>query len=383
MRVLMDARPAYGKPRGVGTYILQLASALERIAPEVETTLVMFSMRARRSGVPRMASPKTRVRVLRVPNGVCSSLLSWPLVNQCMRASSWGFDVTHDTGFEHFPFGRRVVFTLHDVHHLRMPRYQNRPETLQYMARIRLAASRAKLTITDSESTRRDAIELLGLDPSRTRTVLLGSPPIAAPRPDAVQKADRHRLSALGIRTPYILSLGDVIARKNNVTLVRALAALPPSIRGNSQLVVAGVLGESDVVDELRSEAKRLAVDDRLILAGFVDAETRDALLANAKLFAFPSLYEGFGLPILEAMARGVPVIAANNSSIPEVTGDAGMLVDDYRAPDAWAHALEQGLSNETWRAATIGQGYRQVEAMSWERTAHGTLESYRLAMTM
>jgi len=383
LRILMDGRPAYGTPRGVGSYIIQLVSALGRISPETEVTVVMFGARATVSKVPIIPSPSAHCRLIRIPNALCSRLMSRPSLNRWVRSSSWGFDLAHDTGFEHFPFGRRVVLTLHDVHQLRLPYYQNHPHNAPFARRLRLAASRAKVTITDSEATRRDAIELLGLDPARTRTVLLGAPPMSAPRSEAQRAIDQGRLAALGVRGPYILSLGDVIPRKNNVSVVRALAELPASVRKNVQLVVAGHFGIPSVVDELRAEAERLGVAERMVLTGFVAFETRDALLANASALVFPSHYEGFGLPILEAMAKSVPVVASNNSSIPEVAGDAALLVDAYSDPGAWAVAIERALTDEAWRAEARVRGAARVETLSWEKTARETLENYRLAMAM
>ena len=355
--------------------------ALGRIAPEVQLTLLVFGMRARRSELPTVASPSTRVRMIRIPNGICGRLLSKPSVNRWARSVSWGFDLAHETGFQHFPFGPRVVFTLHDLVFARLPEHY--PKHADELAHFRLAAKRAKVVMTDSESTRRDAIEYLGLNPERTRAVLLGAPPVSPPRTRLEQIDDRSRLQAFGIRSPYILSLGDILGRKNNVTVVRALADLPPSMRRDLQFVVAGLPGDPRIATELRSEANRLGVARDLLLTGFVDNADRDALLTNAAALVFPSLYEGFGLPILEAMAKGVPVVAANNSSIPEVAGGAALLVDSYRHPAAWAHAISKALCDETWRSEAIVAGLAQVNVLTWERTARSTLESYHLATTL
>ena len=171
-----------------------------------------------------------------------------------------------------------------------------------------------------------------------------------------------------GISGEYVLYVGTLQPRKNLIRLIEAFAALESR---TLKLVIAGQKGW--LYDRIFARARELDVEQRVIFPGYVAGADLPALLSGAQLFAFPSLYEGFGFPVLEAMACGVPVVCSNVSSLPEVAGDAALLVDPLDT-GAWTTALERTLADEELRAELTTRGYAQVRRFSWQRAAEETL---------
>ena len=168
------------------------------------------------------------------------------------------------------------------------------------------------------------------------------------------------------IESPYVLSVGTLQPRKNYVRLIKALANLPPV---NLQLVIAG--GRGWLYEDVLAEAEKHG--DCVRVLGFVDDADLPALLRNAALFAFPSLYEGFGLPVLEAMACGVPVVCSNASSLPEVAGDAALTIDPLDT-DGLAEAMSRVLADADLRQEMIDRGLAQAARFTWEKAARQLL---------
>jgi glycosyltransferase involved in cell wall biosynthesis len=231
----------------------------------------------------------------------------------------------------------------------------------------RNAVRRADRIIAISESTKRDLCELLGADAGRVDVVHHGVDHELF-RPD-VTPAQRT--------TPYILSVGTLQPRKNYVMLMRAFNRLCESRCKQIELLIAGQRGW--MYDEIEAEAKKSPYAGRIHLLGYVGDEMLAPLYRGATLVAMPSLYEGFGLPLLEAMACGAPVVASNASSFPEVAGDAAVLLDPDE-PDVWAEAMRELLGNEEKRRALQQKAIERAELFSWERTAQQTLVVYRKA---
>jgi glycosyltransferase involved in cell wall biosynthesis len=193
--------------------------------------------------------------------------------------------------------------------------------------------------------------------------------------------ADPHRLAAVrnryGLQGPYLLYVGTLHPRKNLVRLVQAFARLPALLSAAGrptpglQLVLAGRKGW--LYDDIFAQVRRLDLEDRVILTGYVPDEDLPALLSAARAFVFPSLYEGFGLPVVEAMACGTPVVCANTSSLPEVAGDAALLVDPLDE-GAIAAALARLLSDDDLHRELVDRGFRQAARFSWQRCAREAL---------
>ena len=260
---------------------------------------------------------------------------------------------------------------MHDLIYRRFPEAHAGVRALGMRVLVPLAVRRSHRVIADSQSTRRDLIELLGTPPERIDVIALGlgTPARAAP----LAQAEVRRRLALGDR-PVLLSLSAKRPHKNLDALLEALATL----ESRPVLVIAGY--PTAYEEQLRTRAHELGLDDDVRWPGWLEPAELEGLWAITAGFVFPSLYEGFGLPVLEAMARGVPVACSNASSLPEVAGDAALLFDpDDRAALAGAlrTLLAGGPEVERLRAA----GRERAAQFTWERTARGTLETYRRAM--
>ena len=178
-----------------------------------------------------------------------------------------------------------------------------------------------------------------------------------------------------GIKTGYLVCVGNVSKRKNMMRVLEAFAMLPPSVLKNLTLVVAG--RESYGGEDIRDRTAALSLEDKVVLTGYVAQEDLPVLVGGARAAVFVSLYEGFGFPVLEAMASGVPVVTSNVSSLPEVAGDAALLVDPYDA-HAISSAIELAVTDEELRDTLINRGVVRASKFSWENTARSTLALYR-----
>lgn len=272
------------------------------------------------------------------------------------------------------------VVTLHDTIVLRHPEWQERWYVSEFTHRLRVVARYATRIIADSDNTRRDVIELLGVSPDRVDVVLL------APRPDFHPPVDlavyRSVLTHHGLNEgEYILYAGQINARKNIVRLAAAFRQAIERVgrRGRGmRLVLAGKRGV--VTEGIERELQTLELQDRLVMLGFVPQDDLVALMHGARAVAYVALYEGFGLPPLEAMACGAAVVASNNSSVNEVVGDAGLLVDPYSVEEI-AVALQRVMIDDALRDDLAVRGLARAAQFSWAKTAELTMETYRHAV--
>ncbi len=263
---------------------------------------------------------------------------------------------------------RRIV-TVHDLIYARFPEAHGGLRAMGIRALVPLAVRRSHRLIADSQSTKRDLIELLDVAPDRVDVVPLGFGSPVRCQPLAETEL-RERLD-LG-RRRVILSLSAKRPHKNLLALIDALAGISPDHR--PLLVLPGYPTRHE--SQLRTRAIELGVDADVRFLGWVSHKELEGLWAIADAFVYPSLYEGFGLPVLEAMARGVPVACANASSLPEVAGDAALLFDPHSEGEI-ATAIERLLSEPQLAQRLAEAGLRQAAKFTWERTAELTLQSY------
>lgn len=285
--------------------------------------------------------------------------------------------VFHATNHKSLPTGKvPLVMTIHDLTPQLFPQYHN-AWIREVGKRLPALIRRARHLIAVSENTRRDLIEHMGVAPEQITVVPLApSPRFHAPHSPSDLRIFQERL---GLDRPYILFTGTLEPRKNVPRLLEAFARLPDEKTREVDLVIAG--GKGWLFEEVFETVARLNLEKRVRFPGFIADEDLPLLMAGAHLFVYPSLYEGFGLPPLEAMASGVPVIVSDRSSLPEVVGDAGIQVDPTD-PDAIAEAMQRLLdSDEEWQRYR-SLGLERARAFSWERTARETLEVYRRVAT-
>lgn len=363
-------QPWFSAPGGIGTYVRELAPALIEQDPTLE--LLPFRSRFDSDGPP--ASWIDRLQPVTIVDHPVRllyplwNLARWPALPRQLA----GADIVHATNPAAIPpvrRGQRLVVTVHDLAFLRHPELFPRAWRALYTAGLRATSRHADAVLVPSTFTAEELRERSpGVDVSRVHVTPLASAPPPASPIDLDTTLER-----LGVPRPYILSVGTLEPRKNHARLIRAYRRVAGD-RHPHALVLAGPDGWLD--DELRRELEAPG-PGRVVRTLALDANDLDALYGGADVFAYPALYEGFGLPVIEAMARGIPTVASNGSSIPEVAGDAALLVDpldESAIADAIARVLDDPSLAERLRV----QGLERAEAFSWQETARATLRVYR-----
>jgi glycosyltransferase involved in cell wall biosynthesis len=276
-------------------------------------------------------------------------------------------DLYHATDFTLPPTlpGTRTLLTVHDLSFVRVPETAS-PRLKAYLdAVVPRSCRRADHILADSQATKDDLIALYGLSPDKITVLLSGVDERFRRVEDANVRATVREKYAVGQR-PFIFAIGTVQPRKNYGRLIEALARL--RAHGHDvMLVVAG--GKGWLEDPIYKTVDALKLREHVRFIGFAEDNDLPALYSEARCLAFPSLYEGFGLPILEGMACGTPVITANVSSMPEAAGDAALLVAPTDV-DAITAAIEQVLTDDTLRQSLVERGYKQATRFTWENSA-------------
>jgi len=263
----------------------------------------------------------------------------------------------------------RCVATVHDLGYLYYPQAHT-PWARRYLRwSTAFNASSAAHVIADSEATRRDLVRHCGTSPDKVTVVYPGRDPAFVPVRDAGEI--NSVLARYQITSAYVLSVGTLHPRKNLAVVLDAVAGL--ARRGvDVHWVIAGKKGWQ--YELLFARMRELGLETRVHFVGYVPTADLPALLSGASAFALPSLYEGFGFPVLEAMACGTPVLCSNVSSLPEVAGGAALLLDP-RDVSQWANALSRVMEDQMLRRDLVERGFQQVARFSWEGCAKAILE--------
>jgi len=379
MRIAINAWFWDSPTTGSGQYTRRLVEHLSAAEPDLELVLVKshgwgFQVSRFASEVSDRLQPETWY--LKPITGdlkkVWFEQVAFPLA--CRRLEA---DVAH-VPYWAPPLAPSVptLVTIHDLIPLLLSEYRGGPLVRLYTALVSRTARSARV-VTDSEASRRDIIVNLRIPAERVRVVYLAADERFTPTraPEDVNVRMRY-----GLPARYVLYLGGFDVRKNVATVLAACRRAAPAIGEDCPLVIAGRLPTEDTpfTPHPRRLAQEYGMDERLVhFTGFVDDADKPALYRGAVAFVFPSRYEGFGLPPLEALACGTPVVGSNASSIPEVVGNAGVL----RPPDdaeGMADALARLATNADFRAELSRRALAQAARFSWERTAQETLAAYR-----
>lgn len=283
-------------------------------------------------------------------------------------------DVVHATAFSCPDVGpARLAVTIYDLTYHLFPELHLRSNIEFCERNMARAVAHGDVFLAISEQTRKDFVSRYGVDEERVRVVHLAAAPMFVPTADT--EKTRRVLASHGIHESYVLFVGSAEPRKNIATLIKAFAALVADGRLRDHvLVLAGTPGWLN--DELHGLPASLGVRERVKFLGYVDDEALPVLYSAAEVFVYPSLYEGFGLPVLEAMSCGAPVITSNVSSLPEVAGDAGVLVDP-RDADALARAMATVLRDPGLIASMRVRSRARAQSFSLERMARDTVRAY------
>ena len=365
MRIGIDARLVYYSQAGIGQYILHLADGLARIDQENEYVL----LQSRKDDTTILEQPNFRRVSLWTPSH--HRLERYSLNVELMRL---GLDVLHSPDFipPHRPACKSVI-TVHDLAFLLYPHFLTK-ESARYYGHIDDAVRWTDHIIAVSESTKRDTVDHLGVPDDKITVVYEAANPIF--RPVSQDEAREQVRNRHGIDGRFILFVSTIEPRKNVPTLMRALWQLVECYKEDVHLVLAG--GKGWLYEDAFAAVDELDLDSRVHFVGRVSSEDLLYLYNSAELLAHPAFYEGFGLPPLEAMACGLPVIVSNVSSLPEVVGDAGLLIDPHDV-DELTVGMWRVLTDEELRREMIEKGLRQAARFSWDRAASETLEIYRL----
>jgi glycosyltransferase involved in cell wall biosynthesis len=349
---------------GSGQYTRHLLEALARVDPANE--YLLFGP----SSVPRICNLQLATCNLSENLAkLCFEQVSFP--RACRR-----LDLAHVPYFASplFPTVPTVV-TIHDLIPLLLPAYRGSYLVRLYTRLVAAAARKAQAIITVSQASKEDIVRCLHIPPERVHVTYEAAGEAFQPLRDETQLAAIRQKYSLPER--YILYLGGFDQRKNLPTLLRAFALLVN--KQQAGLVIAGQLPprDSPLFPDPCRLVRELGIEGRVIFTGWVPEEDKPALFNGAAAFVFPSLYEGFGLPVAEALACGTPVIASNRSSLPEVVGEGGILVEPTDAK-ALSEAMEALLVDDTLRAELRHKALIQAAKFSWKKTALETLAVYR-----
>ena len=374
MRVGLDGYPLAEPRTGVGHYTLELARALALIAPSDQFELVS-------------PAPFDPIALEGINHANLSNLRAVHLKTSRIRGHWWAvglplyvtkarFDLFHGTNFEVPFWNRHSVVTIHDLSAL-LHREKHR-DSLARRARLRLpiVAKLARKIITPTESVKREVCEHLRVKANKVIAIPSAARQSFRPVPSEQTVETRKRLA---IEDDFLLFVGTLEPRKNLLTLLKAFEQIVRQTSLRPQLVIAG--GEGWLMDETFLFIKDSGISDRLRLTGYLGDDELRALYSACRIFIYPSLYEGFGLPPLEAMACGAPVIAGRVPALREVLGNAARLVDPLSV-EALAGSIVDLIENDEERRRLASSGPQHAARFSWEQTARLTLNVYRDVMS-
>jgi alpha-1,3-rhamnosyl/mannosyltransferase len=361
VRVVIDASPLLVRSAGVKNYLYHWILHLRRIAGKdgVRTFPAMDRVRplTHEGSVGEWWPTTFGLGALALANHTPLPVLDW---------LTRGTDVFHASVLVRRPPRRaRLTATIHDLTCFLMPELHPRANLAAERSFADLAR-RADALIAVSASTKNDAVRLLGLAPEKIAVIHSGIPDAYFSPDPATTEAVRRKYS---LGRPYVLFVGTIEPRKNIDLLLDAFESLPPSLREHYHLVIAGPAGWASHHTRARLRHVRYL--------GYVPEALLPALTAGATVFVYPSLYEGFGFPVVQAMAAGTPVITSDVSSLPEVAGNAALLVDP-RSQSELHHALSRLLTSDGLRGALASAGRARAEHFHWEDCAARSLEFFQ-----
>jgi len=376
VRVLMDEHYS-----GVSEYTANLLMALLAKDTVNEYRLFYNSFQDRSDKLSSYRRDNTKLTARHIPNKIFNYLLqkifAWPKLDQLLG----GVDVFWSPHFNFTSLSKSIVrpqqiITVHDLSFLRYPEFFSRRKNFWHQSLpVYRALKEADTIVAVSKNTKNDIVELAGIDPDKIKVVYSGNnlSKREVNQDEADQFLSKHNLSGR-----LILYLGNIEPRKNIASLIAAFNILKtkrPTEFKDVKLVLAGASGWKN--RKIYQTYKRSQFKNDIIFLGYISKKEREVIYSVSSIFAYPSYYEGFGFPPLEAMTYGLPVVCSNVSSLPEVVADAALTVNPF-SEEELGHALELMLTDSDLRQRFITRGYKQAVNFSWDKTASAYLQIFQ-----
>jgi len=367
MRIGIDARITYYSRGGIRNYVIHLLDALA----VVDSRTKYYVLHSRKDGNPPVPGPNFRPVRCWTP-----SHHRWEKWIFAAEVSRLGLDILHSTDFIPPAFGyRRSITTIHDLNFLHYAQFLTAESRRYYNDQIEWAVRRTDHILTDSRATCADVVSLLDIPKRKVSVVHLA----AHSRFRSMSGQESASIVVqYGLTSGYVLFVGTLEPRKNLPGLLQAYRIIRDRDISSVPLVVVG--GKGWLYGEIFERLRELELTDYVKFIHGIPDSDMPAVYNAASLLITPSFYEGFGLPALEAMACGTPVIGANRASLPEVIGDAGILIDPEDPTDI-ANGMERVLTNPGLQQHLREAGIERSSRFSWEKTALATLNAYRCVM--
>jgi glycosyltransferase involved in cell wall biosynthesis len=368
----IDYTPAYEQGGGIGRLVRDLTAALARL--DTETDYRMFVSGAVVKHLPRPLAPNFQWKPTRISPSWLARIWHRTRLPLPIETFVGDIDLYHATDFVLPPTRSRTktILTVHDLSFVRVPDAAS-PGLKRYLDEVvPRSVKKAQHIIADSQATKEDLISFYALEEEKITVLLSGIDPRYTPILSPLLILTMRSKYKIG-NSPYLFTIGTIQPRKNYSRVIRALKLLRDT-GYDLHLVIAG--GKGWLEDEMYKTLDETKLHDSVHLIGFAAEEDIAALYSGAEAVVFPSLYEGFGFPVLEGMACGTPVITSNVSSLPEVAGDAAIMLDPYDI-EAIADAIRRVLDDSTLRAGMIERGFAQAAKFSWDNSAKQLQQIY------
>ena len=375
IRIGIDISRTIEEATGVGYYAKNLVHALAKVDAENDYLLYGIFYDCFPKHWKQALIPKSRNFRLHQRNSLSwFARKKWENGGKYKEKLLGKIDLLHSTAYTMPPVSKpKVVVTIHDLSCFVYPQCHTEANYQFVIRNVHPAARRADFLIADSENTRREIIRFLHVPEEKIKVIHLAAGDAFHENvsPESIARIrNKYR-----IEKPYFFAVGSIEPRKNLASALIAFKALLEIRRIDHQFVITGGKGWEN--ESFYRLLKKLKIDDYLVFTGYVPEKDLPALYQGAEVFVYPSFYEGFGLPVLEAMSSGTPVITSNTSSLPEVAGDAAILVNPAEIFELY-EAMEALVTSPSLREDLKRKGLEQSKKFTWEKTARQTLEVYR-----
>ncbi|MGG6270194.1 glycosyltransferase family 4 protein [Leptolyngbya sp. AN03gr2] len=368
MKIAIDVTPWMPKPSGIGLYVSNLIQGLTKLQSHESFDLELIyqpglkNWLKRNLSFPDYLQPYSNLHLFPFPVRVSNLFLEAPsLFSRQFDRFSQNSDIVHGTNYTVFPVrGSRKVMTIYDISFIRYPEYSN-STVKAYTNRLKKCLEWTDLVLTISHSSKQDIVEYLGVDPSRICVTHLAS---------------RYQVREISESSkPYILFVSTIEPRKNLKSLISAFEYLKRNYQIEHDLILIGQKGW--LYEPIFEQIARSTFQSSIRHLSYLPDDQVAQFYQEADVFVYPSHYEGFGMPVLEAMTLGAPVVTSNSSSLPEVAGDAAILVDPNNV-EQLAESILKVIRDRQFRSSLVQKGREQAKLFSWEKTAKKTLNAYR-----